>query len=278
MTIMAVKADLKRLWSRYEFVVVLFIGALFAVMGLLESNYENGFFGTYNTLKAPHMASILGFNQSGGILHVLIPFLATFPCAWYYHSDQEHHLVPLLLSRMGRYPYFVGRALAVSLSSFVVVVFPYLINLILSLLAYPLPAYGLLTDGVYDLYPDHFATMQKVLFPELFLNQPILHALLIIFLIGIYGALMGLLSYSITLYFRKNMATTMLLTTVLSFASVFLLNVLRLSDWNIHYHLTVNYSCNTGMLEIVAIEFLILFLINVGMIAGKVIVNKDVLR
>lgn len=278
MIIQAFKTDWRRIHSRYEFQVALLVGALFALAGIAETNQTNGLFATLNTLRPPNVASLLGYSQVGDVLFAILPLLATLPCAWYYHFDVENHLLSISLSRLGRSSYFLGRVITISFTAFLVSVFPYALNLLFSLLAYPFPAYGLNPNNVYDFSAFYFTRIRNsILFPSLFLNKPVEHALLLILLIGIYGVLMALLSYSITLYFRKNMAVTMLLTTVLAFSVILFLNIFGLTAWVLPLHLSTDLLFVSGNIKIVMLEYLLLTLLNTFLVASKLIINKDVL-
>lgn len=277
MIIQAFKTDWRRIHSRCEFQVALLIGALFALAGIAETNQMNGLFTTLNTIQPPNVASLLGYSQVGDVLFALLPLLASFPCAWYYHFDVENHLLSISLSRLGRSSYYLGKAIAISITAFLVSIFPYLLNLLFSLLAYPFPAYGLSPNNAYS-SGYYFARIRnRVLFPDLFLNNPLQHALYLILLIGIYGVLMALLSYSITLYFRKNIAVTMLLTTVLAFAVILILNIFGLSDWVLPLHLSTDLLFVNGDIKKILFEYSLLILLNFSLMGTKLFFDKDVL-
>lgn len=265
------------MWGRYEFWTALLVGALFAFVILLETFNEHSLFATVNSMPSPIVGSILGWSQFGDILFVLSPMLATLPCAWYYYHDSEENMVPILVSRLGRKGYYLGRVLAISVSAFIVSVFPYLLNLGFSFVAYRFSEYGLFVDHVYT-SAAFFERVNDVLFPGLYMNKPLGFAFLIIVLYGLYGVLMAMLSYSITLYYRKNIAIAMATTTVISFGSVLLLQILDRDEWSLAPHFATHYDMyGKPNLANVVIIFSFLILVNVFLIGDKIVKDRDVI-
>ncbi|MDR0671123.1 MAG: hypothetical protein LBF64_02310 [Oscillospiraceae bacterium] len=218
--------------SRSELWLVLLIGTVCALVDFLMQTAFPIQFSTTMTVLAPTEFSILNWGGMRDFFLILTPLLAAFPCAWFYHEESENHSVIVYCTRGKAAHYYCGKALVVAVTAFAVTALPLLINQMFTLLAAPFPVYGIFSNGVYPghagrrgLGVESFGVTLHVMFPGLYMNAPLLDALVHMGLFGLFGAAMGLLSYAVSLFCRKNLVITLAAPAVLALVYLLLMNV-----------------------------------------------------
>lgn len=266
------------MFSRPEIWLVLLIGTLCALVDLFMHTGIRFQRETTTTVLAPTELSMLNWGGMKDFFLILTPLLAAFPCAWFYHEESENHSATVYCTRGKLAHYYYSKALVVAVTAFVVTVLPLLISQMFTLLAAPFPAHGIFSNGV---YPGHdrggfdvktFGVTMHVLFPRLYMNAPLLDALAHVGLFGLFGAAMGLLSYAVTLFYRKNLVITLAAPAVLALAYLLLLNTTGLGILTVQsvlytdltYSLNIHFSqqrivgCMLQILVLLAVSFVLL--------------------
>lgn len=270
-----IRHEFRKIFSRLEWWIVLLIGAAFALFGLFETNnFES--FSTWNTIYPAPVASMLGYSEVASMLLVMLPLLATFPCAWYYYAEATDKMISIQASRSTRNSFYFSKVVVISVTAFITSVFPFLLNLEFSFIAYPMPKYGVFGNDPYTWLRADF-DLRNVLFPSLFMNAPLLNALVIIFFIGLYGVVMAVLTYSISLYFRKNIVVTMAITTVIALILILIFGSVGLSQWVLVSHLTTHPFYSNGNISVFLLGMGFLILLNVILIWYKIVSRRDIL-
>jgi len=113
---------------------------------------------------------------------------------------------------------------------FVISILPYLLNILLCFLAIPQGEMAPVISGsIYDTGFDFEST--SVLFPYLYFNAPVMDALVHSFMVGLFGAGIGGLAYSFSLFFRKNRILLITTPTIIWIVVNMLFAALHL--WNL---------------------------------------------
>jgi hypothetical protein len=264
------------MFYRRELWVVLTVGALIALLGLMEStNDAFNIFKTTITIESPTQASMLYGASTGTLLLCLLPLLATFPCACFFFEEYKSGSIVLYISRAKPILYYYSKTIVIAVTAFLVSILPYVLNLLFCLLAYPFPQGGVFSEEAYN--PVAIATaIDRTLFTSLYLNHPLWDAFAHIFFVGIFGMVMALLSYSITLFFRKNLLVALCTTTLLGLAQILIVTSFRLYNWGIHdYFLLIPLVENITIAPLL-IELTVLLGISVSLIALKLKRFKDI--
>ena len=96
----------------------------------------------------------------------------------------------LMSARLGRFPYFMGKLAAVMAVTAAVFTLPFLIEILLNCIAFPLNAQGDLTNwDAYD--PDYVASVKHYLCYPLYLFSPYLYAVCGTLLFGLMSGVLG---------------------------------------------------------------------------------------
>jgi len=268
--------------SRNELMIALTIGIGIALLGLLEKTMDsyNNVFNLVTMIESPTQSSMTG-NDLGAVTAmfvILLPLLVSFPCAWFYHKEMDMNLVPSLISR-GKYRnYYISKAIVICTTGFVLTVIPLIINLLFHLVAYPFSAHGIFSESAYKGFGtiSQAMVMNNVTFPLLYINKPVINALVHILLIGIFGAGMGILTYAITLYFRKNIVITLATTTVLGLL-LLIINSYTMTATIWPQAIVYTSPLSSMKISVFITEMIILFGLCIFMLVYKISKQRDVL-
>lgn len=133
----------------------------------------------------------INYNADFTLLLVqLYPFLVACPAAFSLIKERQTGQEVLMSARLGRFPYFMGKLAAVMAVTAAVFTLPFLIEILLNCIAFPLNAQGDLTNwGAYD--PDYVASVKHYLCYPLYLFSPYLYAVCGTLLFGLMSGVLG---------------------------------------------------------------------------------------
>lgn len=197
--------QIKLMLKRKEFTVCLFIGMAVAFTAFFISCKTYYGVDAYAVLPANIEYFGLDSNEmTGKVMMFALPFLAVIPFADSYITDIQNYTLPILINRVGARRYYYEKGLAASLGAFLIVVIPFLSNLLLCLAAFPLTSTRTcLNDAAQTTFYSEF-TMSKILFPRFSMQHPYLYILFFIFLTAIFYSLLAFCIYSISYFLSKN--------------------------------------------------------------------------
>lgn len=222
-------------------------------------------------------ASMLWMSGTGhAYIYCLLPLFSSIAYADQYYREHSVHSVAAILLRQTRERYYYSKLIVTSISGFVFSIFPLLLNLLLCIIAFPLkPTTAFATGSVYS--TPFTRELQWVLFPNLYMNYPVLNTLTHILLIGLFGSNIACLSYTLTLHYRKNAITAVCATTMLYLLYNVGASTMRLYIYTpFHFFLTAP----EGYTKNIVIFFIILLIIaifNIILFGVKLLKNKDVI-
>ncbi|WPX10112.1 hypothetical protein [Anaerocellum danielii] len=197
------KYELKRLFSRKEFFIVMVIAFFYisvdfiyhSVMLINSPLFE---------LPSAYQMWIL-YNKVGGqwgqvFVFFLIPLFAAIPYSDSYLEDKKTGVINFIVTRCDKRLYLFCKGIAVFFSGFIVVFTPLLIDQLLCLCLLPVysPSENVVNHPTYNAY-QFLSTVQ---FPKLHSINPYLHNLFYMLLNGVCAGVIALVSYSIS-FFRK---------------------------------------------------------------------------
>ncbi len=207
--------ELKKLLRHREFFAAMLLGVVFAVLCAAEQMFI--FKNTDASLMKPAFRLAM-IEDSSSLAHIvlsfLLPILPALAYADSYFTEYAFGADILQLERRTRTQYFVSKAIVVFLAGFTVVVVTYLVNELICLAAFPYYNHNSFTGQGYSGEPFPAEFVQASLFPTLFLQSPYLNNLAHILMAGIWGALLGLMTYSISLFVHKNRIAVLFATTI----------------------------------------------------------------
>ena len=139
---------------------------------------------------------------------LLFPFIVIFPFSFSYYEDRERKSIGFWMRRGTRRQYFISKAIACFLGSFLCVWVPFMVNLFLVKTTFP--SSGITGNGT--MY-SHWITQNiynetqrtgYIPFVELYVLYPVIyHCVLIVLISGLAG-LFGVLAYVLSYYIKNN--------------------------------------------------------------------------
>lgn len=138
------------------------------------------------------------FNASNTLLLILLyPLLAVFPAGFSLAKEYQLGTRVFLISRMGSIAYQISRLLAAFLATMIVFTAPFLLEILLNCLSFPLSAAGNMAYlSIYD--NAYIEGVNRYLMKTIYLNSPYLYAIAGTLLFGAVSGLFGAFTVSVS--------------------------------------------------------------------------------
>lgn len=158
--------------------------AVFAViLGFVLANYlQNVFrYAGYDVIDMYHPMKlrllVATDNPLGFYFMQLFPFLAVIPASFVLLENRETRYEIYICSRIGKQRYHFSATISAALTTFVVFFLPFLLEIALNVLAFPLQAFGDPSNlSCYD--PLYLKIVSRYFWPALYVKMPYLYAVL----------------------------------------------------------------------------------------------------
>jgi len=209
----AVNYEIRKLFKRSEFRIAIIIGILFAIAGLIEQILLRYGVDAAAVLPASQMAMVFDGSIGNALATFVLPVLVSMGYADSYFMDRAYGVDCMQIIREGRKKYFWSKWTAVIISGFIIAIFPFIVNQIFTLIAFPLHNMNSVFSP--DAYQLTFQEVNSALFPKLYMNAPYINNLAHILLIGIYGMVLSSVTYAFSLFFKKNRIAVVACTAIL---------------------------------------------------------------
>lgn len=201
---------------------------------------------------------------------ILAPALSCLSYSYCYYDEYQYHLSPILLTKIGRGKYFFSMGGAVFLAGFLVIFLPMLLSQLIFLIA--VPAQSIVPVSSYAEQIDPAINLQ--FWRGFAVNHPYVYCFLYCVIPGVLCSLIGMLSFSFSLFVRKNRFLVISLPYIMYLVVVFGSSLLDLPSANLPKTMIPNIS------QIIApsLTFLnagILLLFNLILLLCKIIKAKD---
>ncbi len=230
MLIRATKAHvlflLKRRSAQITFALLFAVVLLRFVVDVLE-------FRGYDVIAMYHPMKLLSlsynhiyYNANTVILlSQLFPLLVAFPAGLSLAADQASGAQTVLLARLGPRRYTASKILAVIIATAILFTLPFLMEMVLNCIAFPLQATGDMSNlNIYD--PQHIAMTDRYWLPELYHFSPYLYAVVGILRFGLFAGLLAGFTAALSTFIRiKYRAFLLLPVFLLLFYSISLEDV-----------------------------------------------------
>ena len=135
------------------------------------------------------------WSPRGYFLMVYLPILIVFPTACSYLTDRDTRVKIYIESRVGGRNYWYGKLISVFLTTFLVFVIPFLIEIVLSCVCFDISAVG---DPSNFSYIQTVETENQYMFSALWLNNRVLYAIVMTFIWGIVTGILAVFNFSLT--------------------------------------------------------------------------------
>lgn len=131
------------------------------------------------------------------LLTQLFPILVSCPAGFSLAREYQLGMDVMLVSRLGQRRYRMGRLLAAFLATFIVFTVPFLLEILLNCLSFPLNATGDMTNwGYYD--SAYRIAVGNYFWPRLFASAPYLYAVLGTLLFGAAAGILGAFTLAVS--------------------------------------------------------------------------------
>lgn len=193
------------------------------------------------------------------LFFMILPLLAALPFADSFYSDATGGYVAEVFTRIDRSRYFVGKYVAVFFSGAIAVLFPLVLNFLLSFSILP----ALKPE------PTDFGSpiTADVSMSELYFNKPVLFLLVHLLIIFIIGGLFAVFALSAS-YFCNYQFLALISPFLLYISLVAIFGFLDLEDWQPNNFLNPAYRLHT-ISPVFATGFLLILLSTFFFIRGK---------
>lgn len=200
-----------------------------------------------------------------------LPFVAALACSDCYFEANKTGILKSILARCDRSRYLVACAVTVFLGGFIVIFLPLLINQLLWLIAAPVNT----LQSVASMPFRDLELIDYQLFPKIFVREPYLNNFIFSVVPAVTGALLALLSFSISLFFKKKKFVVLTLPGIAYLGSCFAFDLLGMTYLDMSNYMSP-VSMISGMRPGILAAFLtLLLIINLIALAYKILFIKD---
>lgn len=193
----SIKMQLKVIYEKKVAMIVLFL--LFAVVFI--NYFENVFlYSGTDILDMYHPMKLLTLSTwSGSSYYILqyFPLIVAIPAGFSLFSDQVSNQYIYIQSRVGARNYYLGKLIVVFSVTFFVFTIPFLTEIILNLIAFPISATGDPSNSsIYRLYE----TTKQYLFSDLYIRSTYLYAIVFTMIFGLFSGVLAVFTTAISTF------------------------------------------------------------------------------
>lgn len=225
-------------------------GLLFVIVGLNFVGNVLTFQGMdITTMYHPMKLLVLSYNRiyhnadNTLLLIQLYPLLVACPAGLLYAKEWQIGLNTLVGSRVGALNYNLSKLAAVFCATAIVFTLPFMIEILLNIVAFPTNAIGDLSNlNTYD--PSYLQSIKNYIFCDLYLVSPYLYAVVMTILFGILSGILGMTicAFSMTIHVKFRLLYLLPIYIFLNFTIYILPNIADIGaklEWY-HYYLLFN--------------------------------------
>lgn len=134
------------------------------------------------------------------ILTMLYPFLVTLAAGFSYVKEQQTKEEIYLITRAGERTYMLTKILSAFFATFLIFTVPFLTELLMNMVSFPLKARGDLTN--FSIYSSEYVEMvHHYLGSRIYMISPLLYAVMGIFMFGLCSGILAALTVAISFHF-----------------------------------------------------------------------------
>lgn len=153
------------------------------------------------------------------------PFLVILPAGFSYALDKNSKMEIYLKGRLGGKNYFLGKIIAAFIVTFIIFTIPFLIEMGLNCIAFPLNANGNASyEGVYS--TSYLASVEGYLFFGAFKISPYLYSLITILIFGFSSGILAVFTMATSIFLSKYKVLMLLPTYLLLYGLGMLYTIL----------------------------------------------------
>ena len=202
----AIFAQIKWMGKQKEAIATFYILLLLCLMNYVDNVLE---FQGYDLIEMYHPMKLLliSYNRvyykaDATLFFIqLFPFLVVCPAGFSFLKERQSKQEYMIISRIGITVYHLSKVIAAYVITFIVFTVPFLLEMILNCLAFPLEATGDLTNlGFYS--AEYIERVHYYSFSGLYVKAPFLYTVLCILIFGMISGLLGTVIVVFTMLFK----------------------------------------------------------------------------
>lgn len=220
-----IKVELKKCFNRKEFkiIFIVIIGAILLDFFLLCKEY----YGEHLSYVMPAYNGTIITNIVKSplepIISILLPLTVSIIYSDSYLSEENMGIGNLIDTRVGRKTNIKSKVIAIIIISFFVVFIPLIINMILSLIAFPFNGYN--TFGLPD-YKRLSYVSDEIALGYMQIYYPYINLCIFIFIRSLYSVAFALLSFGISFYSKRNKYISILSAFIINMVFVMIFEII----------------------------------------------------
>lgn len=203
------KSQFKLMFKSKQFIIALTAMTVYTCLSFIITCL-----GVYkNDIVAVASANFLVFSSGmvAGIRKFLyelfcltLPIFAVLPFADNFFVESKGHITDLCVTRKNNNGYFFSKLIVVFFSAFVVIAIPLLLNMALTVLAFPISSTAV--PGNRSVFDVNLYTqlVDTIMFKDLFISHPYLYDLFYIGLESLAAGLMAVITYLFSFFYDKS--------------------------------------------------------------------------
>jgi hypothetical protein len=232
-----IKFQLKQ-WGAIAAFYILLILVLINFSGNVFSYYGQEILEMIHPMKLLSLSYNLVYQKAGALLMLiqLYPILVCIPAGLSLAREQKFGLDTLIVARIGSSRYHLYKLISTFFTTFIVFSVPFLIEILLNCLAFPLNAQGDLSN--FDIYnPRYISMVKNYMFSKLYLFSPYVYAAIGTLLWGVFSGILSSLTIAISSIVKFKYRISLLLPVFLLLnASVYLSHILEAAGFEIEWY------------------------------------------
>ena len=249
---------------RLSFIVLILIMLLAHFVNVLS------FYGDYDNFVPNGFYHFIGFSVFNSqikysLYYIVLPLVVSFGAGTGYIFDTESGLRQILLTKSRRKTYYLILIITTFLSGFILVFLPFLVNLVLSLIAFPLDSTTFYANNI---SMNQILWIDNLVFKTLHINNPLIYSLLYCLIPAVVGGLLSCITLCFSFFYQKNVITTALVVPFIYVLLTIFTNYTHHPNLTLPYYLmavspvtSLNFVYLSFMLVILLVIIYFVFLI-----------------
>ncbi|MGG0717219.1 hypothetical protein ABE096_06415 [Robertmurraya massiliosenegalensis] len=180
---------------------------LFLLMGIILINYFTNvvtYKGTdviamYHPMK---LLTLSSFSEYSFYILQYFPLIVVMPAGFSLFTDKQGNQYIFIQSRVGAHRYYWGKLIVVFLVTFFIFTVPFLLEILLSTIAFPMMATGDPSNlSTYD--ASYMNTVNMYLLSDLYIYSPYIYAIFFTLIFGLFSGILAVFTVSISTFSIK---------------------------------------------------------------------------
>lgn len=262
MLLKSFKMQVKVLLERKTFFIMFFL-----MLGVVLINYSLNLleYNGYDVIELCQPIELLTLSEKSGAVSYFFmqyyPLLVIIPAGFSFALDRDCREMVFIEARVGTKNYYFGKLLSTFFITFLVFTIPFLIELMLNCIAFPMNAIGD-TLGNSSYSEIYISNVKAYFLSELYIKQPYLYSLVMIIFFGFISGILAIFTVAISTFPINFKVLLFLPVYILCFGISMIQQIIKDCPISTHYfdYLRLFTTGNRSYIGFFTILFLLLYL------------------